>query len=274
VVLLTGAFEPVDEGRARSVGCDGILVKPFEPQLVISRVKDLLAGRQPAGMWSSAPVAQGPVRQAAPDLSTRTPAAGSAAADPLEAYFDQLDAAFSSASTTAAAAEPVAGPPAQARETIPLSRRPVPAAPQGNSGDPLSNWDPDLIGDPARPAAIEVAPPAPRTIAPLVVAVAPPASIAPPAPAAPSAAPVLPASLVDAFSALLSAEQKFGLSPSVATSPSPSPTARESAPAVITDDMIEAVAERVLAKLSTQSRPTILDVAERLVREEIERLKQ
>src|SRR6188508_2971550 len=80
VVLLTGAFEPVDEGRARSVGCDGILVKPFEPQLVISRVKDLLAGRQPAGMWSSAPVAQGPVRQAAPDLSTRTPAAGSAAA--------------------------------------------------------------------------------------------------------------------------------------------------------------------------------------------------
>ena len=26
VVLLTGAFEPVDEARARSVGCDGVLV--------------------------------------------------------------------------------------------------------------------------------------------------------------------------------------------------------------------------------------------------------
>src|SRR3954452_18871211 len=34
VVLLTGACEPVDEARARAVGCDGVLVKPFEPQLV------------------------------------------------------------------------------------------------------------------------------------------------------------------------------------------------------------------------------------------------
>jgi CheY-like chemotaxis protein len=55
VVLLTGAFEPVDEGAARAVGCDGVLVKPFEPQIVISRVKDLLAGRQPSGMWASGP---------------------------------------------------------------------------------------------------------------------------------------------------------------------------------------------------------------------------
>src|ERR1051326_462863 len=71
VVLLTGAFEPIDEGRARSVGCDGVLVKPFEPQLVITRVKDLLAGRQPAGMWSAAPSAQGPVRQAATEFDMR-----------------------------------------------------------------------------------------------------------------------------------------------------------------------------------------------------------
>ena len=26
------------------VGCDGVLVKPFEPQMVINRVKDLLGG--------------------------------------------------------------------------------------------------------------------------------------------------------------------------------------------------------------------------------------
>src|SRR5712691_12243169 len=43
VVLLTGAFEPVDQARAAEAGCDGILAKPFEPQLVIMRVKDLLA---------------------------------------------------------------------------------------------------------------------------------------------------------------------------------------------------------------------------------------
>ena len=43
VVLLTGAFEPVDQARADEAGCDGVLAKPFEPQLVIGRVKELLA---------------------------------------------------------------------------------------------------------------------------------------------------------------------------------------------------------------------------------------
>jgi CheY-like chemotaxis protein len=43
VLLLTGAFEPVDEQRASAVGCDGVLAKPFEPHMVITRVKELLA---------------------------------------------------------------------------------------------------------------------------------------------------------------------------------------------------------------------------------------
>src|SRR5437773_1727774 len=43
VLLLTGAFEPVDQSRAAEVGCDGVLSKPFEPQLVVGRVKELLA---------------------------------------------------------------------------------------------------------------------------------------------------------------------------------------------------------------------------------------
>ena len=36
VLLLTGAFEPVDQARADDAGCDGVLAKPFEPQLVIA----------------------------------------------------------------------------------------------------------------------------------------------------------------------------------------------------------------------------------------------
>ncbi len=48
VLLLTGAFEPIDDARARAVGCDGVLVKPFEPQLVISRVKELISGKRSA----------------------------------------------------------------------------------------------------------------------------------------------------------------------------------------------------------------------------------
>jgi len=43
VLLLTGAFEPVDEQRASAAGCDGVLAKPFEPHMVITRVKELLA---------------------------------------------------------------------------------------------------------------------------------------------------------------------------------------------------------------------------------------
>src|SRR4029079_16944259 len=32
VVLLTGALEPIDEGRARERSCDGVLVQTCEPQ--------------------------------------------------------------------------------------------------------------------------------------------------------------------------------------------------------------------------------------------------
>ncbi len=42
MLLLTGAFEPVDHAKAAEAGCDGVLAKPFEPQQVIARVKELL----------------------------------------------------------------------------------------------------------------------------------------------------------------------------------------------------------------------------------------
>jgi CheY-like chemotaxis protein len=43
VVLLTGAFEPVDRDRAQKIGVDGVLAKPFEPQVAIELVRQLLA---------------------------------------------------------------------------------------------------------------------------------------------------------------------------------------------------------------------------------------
>jgi hypothetical protein len=43
VLLLTGAFEPFDQERAARAGCDGFLAKPFEPQTLIAKVKDLLS---------------------------------------------------------------------------------------------------------------------------------------------------------------------------------------------------------------------------------------
>lgn len=293
VVLLTGAFEPVDEARAKSVGCDGVLVKPFEPQVVISRVKELLAGHRPQGMWGNAPVAQGPVRQApaaAPQASSPAPAG-----DSLEAYFDQLDAAFSGASPESAPAAPAAPAAAARREPIPIARRPESTT--AARRDPLADWDPDLHGDPARPAVNEppltfpqranvpeARPASPGPVAvppaqtpPIEVAQPRPAPPPPPSPPQPPA-PAMPASLVDAFAALLAAEQRIGLTPSAATVPVPSGSpkggAAPVAPSQPTEELVEEVSRRVLARLSDQSRPTILDVAERLVREEIDRIKQ
>jgi CheY-like chemotaxis protein len=47
VLLLTGAFEPFDQERAARAGYDGSLAKPFEPETLIAKVKELLA-RAPA----------------------------------------------------------------------------------------------------------------------------------------------------------------------------------------------------------------------------------
>jgi CheY-like chemotaxis protein len=120
VVLLTGAFEPVDQARAAEAGCDGVLAKPFEPQLVIGRVKELLARNNRP---SSSPAPDGPrqpavpVEQWAPPPAESLVATGSgapAAPVALNDYFDRLDAAFSnvpagpSAAPLAATAAPAA----------------------------------------------------------------------------------------------------------------------------------------------------------------------
>ena len=71
VLLLTGAFEPVDEQRASAAGCDGVLAKPFEPHMVITRVKELLSG----GPGARAP-------QADASGAAEIPAPAAAATDP------------------------------------------------------------------------------------------------------------------------------------------------------------------------------------------------
>jgi CheY-like chemotaxis protein len=125
VVLLTGAFEPVDHARASEAGCDGVLAKPFEPQLVIGRVKDLLARRRPAAAAaaevSTAPPAAPsienwvppPVSATAPSASSPEPTTPIA----LDSYFDRLDAAFSNLSAAPAPA-PAPPPPAPAAAPV------------------------------------------------------------------------------------------------------------------------------------------------------------
>jgi len=121
VVLLTGAFEPVDEVRASRAGSSDVLAKPFEPQMVINRVKQLLGRKtekqEPATVAAaqrpqasavavaddkpvagpaaqSRPVAPGATRPAPPPPPARMEAVEEHPVS-LDDYFDQLDAAFS-----------------------------------------------------------------------------------------------------------------------------------------------------------------------------------
>jgi CheY-like chemotaxis protein len=75
VLLLTGAFEPFDQDRASRVGCDGFLAKPFEPQTLIAKVKDLLSQ---AGTRTVAPT-----RTAAPPPPPAPAPSAPASASPM-----------------------------------------------------------------------------------------------------------------------------------------------------------------------------------------------
>ena len=242
VLLLTGAFEPVDEVRARAVGCDGVLVKPFEPQMVISRVRDLLAGHREAPAPHHPPIG-------APSARTATDAGiGSAfeeAAGSLEDYFDRLDAALASKQATTAA-----GVQSGTRSDIPR----VPSAPTHQERIPiksdavnLGSWEPATSPEPAMPSAIGHAP----TMSPSPVTEA-----STPAPVSEELL------LQQAFSTLLSTEQH---------TPAPPAAIRlDSLP----DEVLDEIARRVIARMGDDSmRAAVLDAAERLVREEIARIK-
>ncbi len=205
VVLMTGAFEQLDEARARAVGCDGVLAKPFEPQLVIALVRELLA--RPSGTPRAGDPAPAPEIQAAPAAADdrRTPT--------LDDFFDRID-------------ESTAGQRAPAVEA-----------------------DADTL----------------ITMAPAAGVQAGGGSV-----------------LADAFSAILADELgEAPLPPSWAgfgpAAAAPSAPAGAATP-VITEAFVEEVTRRVVERLSASLvrqvvDEKVIDVAERLVLEEIGRLK-
>ena len=62
VVLMTGAFEPIDDRRAEACQADAVLVKPFEPQQVVSLVKRMLGGERGESLGEFAPPRPGASR--------------------------------------------------------------------------------------------------------------------------------------------------------------------------------------------------------------------
>jgi CheY-like chemotaxis protein len=249
VVLLTGAFEPVDQARAAEVGCDGVLAKPFEPQLVISRVKELLAGQ-------GRRVAPPAHAQPAPVPPASAPPAPSVPTD-LDDYFERLDSAFANLQNTPA-------PPPGGFTTA------LPEPPTGNEIEYFnSEHAPQLVTDAAADApheAIETPPaPAPPPAAPAPVS----------APAARAGTSELP-SIADAFTAILESERQTA---SPAARPAwPSPSRASAAAPALSDEVIERIVREVLDRLSDrvvreQVSQIVSGVAERLVRQEIERIK-
>ncbi len=265
VVLLTGAFEPVDQARLEEAGCDGVLAKPFEPQLVIARVKDLLSRAKPAGATTTLPPVDdhrspGPTTPALGGQHDAGQPADAMPAPDLDSYFDRLDAAF--ADLDGALDLPKRAPAVDSAE-IDWFGTPADAPP---ADLPLAS----SAAPTAQRSAMQQLQ-APHSVETLAPSVTPRRSE--PAPTATSPPAPLP-SLADAFAAILAAEQGES-SPSVA----PTWPAAGGWSSAVSDDLVEQVTGRVLDRLSDYRvlRETVADivssVAERLVREEIERIK-
>ena len=83
VLLLAGTFEPFDPERARGVGADGHLIKPFESRTLVERVEALLAA-PPSPV--PAPVAEAPpaeeLESVLDDLAAAPPTPESAPPEP------------------------------------------------------------------------------------------------------------------------------------------------------------------------------------------------
>ncbi len=107
VVLLTGAFEPLDESRCETIGRHEVLVKPFEPRQVIAKVRELLdlpsADVPDVPEAPAAAVREGVVPEA-PAVEVEM----SAAAVPAEAVPAEEPAEPAAASAQAVRAEPLA----------------------------------------------------------------------------------------------------------------------------------------------------------------------
>jgi CheY-like chemotaxis protein len=312
VVLLTGAFEPVDQARAAEAGCDGVLTKPFEPQLVIGRVKDLLARRRPAAagvtgisappqeQWAPAPI---------PATASGVPAPEETPAISLDSYFDRLDAAFTNVSAAPATPPgpptpaPAAAPPlaeeidwfgvakAEAPAPSPDLELPAPPAMDERPDLPLTAFaatvpEPEAAaGAPATAPDERLAPVTETPHAPIPATAASPAPVAePPSPVAELPAPAADAAVVQPGGVAAAPAGKPAVPihqvPTLADAFAVLLAAEkgEVIPSWPADDIVEQVTKRILAQLSERIvRETVADVvnavAERMIREEIERIK-
>ncbi len=192
-LILTGNFTPYDEGKGGQVGADGFVVKPFETQALIDKVKDAIA-RRTGGEVAAA--------VAAPAPAAATPAPVAAAPRPMG--IESLGKPLSTIAAETAMKIPAQHAPAPAAAPVRPAPLPTPAAsipaavaaaaPPGPRPQPKAT----LMGIPAvNPAALGVPPAAAMPAAPNVLrppaAAAAPMHLEPPKPIAPAPAAPAPA---------------------------------------------------------------------------------
>ena len=305
VLLLTGAFEPIDEKRASEVGCDGVLAKPFEPHMVITRVKELLADA-PAGpaararrmedLGAGRPDAAALVAPA-PELGSEHDEHASSAGPTPQMPGPQVDDASSTPAIGPKIPAALVGSPMGA--PVWISRRTPIAVPGfGSPAPPSPGASPAALDDyfdrldaafaalrqkPAAPAseAEELGEAGTDTLHPEQAQPGPDALTSDPrideparVPAASGIQPsVHPPGIAQAFSALFAAERG-----EAAPGPIPGLYGAPALAQASLDDLVERVTQQVLERLSDRVvRDTVTEivsrVSERLVREEIDRVK-
>jgi CheY-like chemotaxis protein len=283
VLLLAGAFEPVDDAKAEQVGCDGVLVKPFEPQQVVARVRELLDGAKGSPTQAATATVPRPVERLTqprvPEPATRAADAGaeaprSASEPALDEYFDKLDAAFAKMGNAKATAPSA---PAESDQSVPTLDR-VLAQPVAPPIDlPVANPPVALTPLPSPIAAPPIEPAeTPPTMAPVASGFSRKQSSDVASGSSRKDDPGVSRKsdrtvIADAFSALIALEQgEPGAKPVRLTTDSAQP--------VITDALIDEVARRVLERLAPDAARDVVvqvvsEIAERLVREEIARIR-
>jgi DNA-binding response OmpR family regulator len=224
VLLLTGAFDLIDEQRIAAAGASAVLAKPFEPQVLVARVRALLSGVSASGE------ANADEQNAGSSQKTAASPSSTLKAPTVDDYFERLDRAFANLNVTA-----------------------EPPAPQTPAAEPPASVTEHRAED-SSPATLQT----PST-----------GAASPPDAPARSSRPSEPArpGLAERFATLLAIEQ--GELPASALAP---------APASAEDDLVDRIARRVVEQLGDQAvRELAADIvsrtAERLVREEIQRIK-
>ncbi len=274
VVLLIGAFEPIDAAKASAVGCDGVLAKPFEPQAVLTRVRELLSKpRASTGAVPVPPVVPAPPHALSAPVASIAPVTADEAPKPpqdLDAYFQRLDQAFADLATSPRWSPSSPVPLEFATETSESNltfRSPAPlsfstglvAKDREAGGDVAVSSSPAVI-----PSAVDVVPetPAIRSSRPGVQ------------------------SLVEAFQGLIAEERAGPADGQPADAAAPASGRAAAPPALVapgsttlSDEAVDEIAARVMDRLAgTLAGGDIKDlvsrIAERLVRAEIDQIKR